>query len=169
MELIEPVCQPNPDAPPSIGILLVKLGRDAQRAFAETLKPTGLRPRHLATLHVLRRGPQSQLALGESVGVEPSNFVGLLDDLERGGYAQRHRDPSDRRRHIVELTQAGLDLLETFDHRVASVDHALVAVLDEGERAQLEALLTRMAQSAGLADDVAAAQRALTGSGVGGA
>src|SRR3954462_8708531 len=90
---------------PTAGMLLVKLGKAAERRFEKALKPSGLTPRHLGVLFEVDAHPTSQQALIDSIGVDPSKLVGLLNDLEAEGLIVRRRDPEDRRRHIVELSK----------------------------------------------------------------
>jgi len=45
---------------PTAGMLLVKIGKAAERRFAEALKPTGLTPRHLGVLFEVQARPTSQ-------------------------------------------------------------------------------------------------------------
>ena len=86
--------------------LINHLARVARRA-ADTSVPHGLRPRQLVALTLLdEHGPVSQQALGEALRLDPSNVVGLLNELEERGLVTRRRDPADRRRHIVELSAA---------------------------------------------------------------
>src|ERR1700682_795939 len=85
--------------------LLEHLARVGRRAFETTLEPGGLRPRHLIALKLLSdQGPASQQALAESLSLDPSNVVGLLNELEERGLITRRRDSADRRRHIVETS-----------------------------------------------------------------
>ena len=49
--------------------------------------------------------PQQELA--EALCMDANNVVLLLNELEDLGYVTRRRDPSDRRRHLVDLTPAG--------------------------------------------------------------
>ena len=93
--------------PPGAGMLLVKIGRAAERWFTEELKPTGLTPKHVGVLFQVDACPTSQQALIDSIGVDPSKLVGILNDLEEEGLIVRRRDPDDRRRHIVELSKEG--------------------------------------------------------------
>jgi DNA-binding MarR family transcriptional regulator len=136
--------------PPSAGMLLVKLGRAAERWYTEALKPTDLTPKHLGVLFEVRARPTTQHALCESVGVDPSKLVGLLNDLEAGGLLVRRRDPSDRRRHIVEVSKEGRARLTAAERAAKAVEERLFAGLADDERAQLHGLLARVADSSGI-------------------
>ena len=125
--------------------LLDYLARVGRRA-AESSTPGGLRPRHLRALGILSEdGPQSQQGLGEILSLDPSNVVGLLNELEERGLITRQRDPSDRRRHIVELSSTGEDALATAYVRLGLVEDNLLAALSAEERATLYHLLVRAA------------------------
>src|ERR1700726_1040747 len=88
--------------------LLEHLARVGRRAGEATLEPGGLRPRHLIALRLLREaGPTSQQGLADSLSLDPSNVVGLLNELEERALVTPPRDPADRRRHIVELSRRG--------------------------------------------------------------
>ena len=97
-------------------VLINHLARVARRRSEVALEPTGLRPRHVVALTILREsGPMTQGALGEALRLDPTNLVGLLNELEEAALLERRRDPLDRRRHIVELSarrrrRAGADL-----------------------------------------------------------
>jgi DNA-binding MarR family transcriptional regulator len=120
---------------------LARLGRRA----ADSRESSGcLRPRHLIAIKVLGdHGPMAQHALGEALSLDPSNVVGLLNELEERGLIERRRDPADRRRHIVSLSPAGTDSLEASDSDVKRVEDDLLKALTPGERAQLYDLLAR--------------------------
>jgi hypothetical protein len=63
--------------------LLEHLTRVGKRAYLNDMDPGGLRPRHLIALRLLaERGPQSQQGLAEPLNLDPSNVVGLLNELE---------------------------------------------------------------------------------------
>jgi len=49
----------------------------------------------------------SQKELGIRIGVSPSTVTRLVDRLEAKDLAARRRDPTDRRRQLVELTAGG--------------------------------------------------------------
>ena len=51
-----------------------------------------------------REGPLTAGKLAQLSGLTTAAVTAVLDRLERAGYARRTRDPSDRRRVLVELT-----------------------------------------------------------------
>ena len=48
-------------------------------------------------------GPMTAGRLAELTGLTTGAITGVIDRLERAGYARREKDPSDRRRVIVQL------------------------------------------------------------------
>jgi DNA-binding MarR family transcriptional regulator len=135
---------------PTAGMLLLKIGKAAERRFEKALKPSGLTPRHLGVLFEVQARPTSQQALIETIGVDPSKLVGLLNDLEADGLIVRKRDPVDRRRHIVEVSAKGSARLEDAKQVAATVEEELLAGLDADQRAELLALLAQVADSSGI-------------------
>lgn len=57
---------------------------------------------------LVRFGPLTAGALGERAGLAPASVTGLVDRLERKGFARRVRDPADGRRVLVEADTAAL-------------------------------------------------------------
>jgi DNA-binding MarR family transcriptional regulator len=64
------------------------------------------------------------------------------------GYVERRRDPADRRRHVVELTDEGRAALERAERAQESIGDELFAALSEDERATLRSLLSRALEPA---------------------
>lgn len=126
---------------------LRQANRLVEQAVHARLEAAGLRRPYvygiLATLDDI--GPASQAEIGRRLGVDPSDMVAALNELDGEGRTRRERDPDDRRRNLVELTDAGREVLAqvTAELRVAE-DEALGA-LDAGERATLRDLLGRCA------------------------
>lgn len=120
---------------------LARLGRRA----ADSCESAGcLRPRHLIAIKILDdHGPLTQHALGEALSLDPSNVVGLLNELEERGLIERRRDPADRRRHIVSLSPAGADSLAANDSQFRRIEDDLLKALSPAERSFLYDLLTR--------------------------
>jgi DNA-binding MarR family transcriptional regulator len=135
--------------------LLTRLGRWSVRQFTAALKPIGLKPRHLATLIELRNAPLPQQSLGEAVDVDAAQLVGLLNDLESDGLVHRRRDPEDRRRHIVEISDVGRERLAEADRALADVDARLMAGLTPEDRARFVTLLRFVAEHGGFEEECA--------------
>jgi DNA-binding MarR family transcriptional regulator len=131
----------------SSAVLLAQLGRTAKRWFGAVLAPLELKPPQLGALDRLRSGPMSQQALGDALDIDASNLVALLNDLEAKALITRRRDPDDRRRHIVEITETGVECLADVGAAVADVEARLLVALDDEQRAQLQELLTTIAAS----------------------
>ncbi|MCW2760105.1 MAG: slyA [Marmoricola sp.] len=113
------------------------------------LAPLGLRPRHLVALTVLRdRGGSTQQALAATLEMDGTNIVGLLNDLERRQLIERRRSPEDRRRHLVELTDAGAKQLATVEGALLAVEDQVLGALDESQRETLYRLLQQAANGA---------------------
>jgi DNA-binding MarR family transcriptional regulator len=124
--------------------LLEHLTRVGRRAAEATMSPGGLRPRHLIALKLLcEQGPASQQGLADALSLDPSNVVGLLNELEERELITRRRDRADRRRHIVELSARGEEELGLAYARFRLVEDDLLSALSAEERATLYDLLVR--------------------------
>ena len=131
----------------STSFLLKRLGFAAKDKAMEAYERSGLHPYHHAVLAVLDEGSrETQGAIADALGYDRGQLVGLLDELEDRGLVERRRDPADRRRHIVRLTPAGKRALAKLRALARQLDDEFLATLDEDERAQLHALLLRLAQ-----------------------
>jgi MarR family transcriptional regulator, lower aerobic nicotinate degradation pathway regulator len=130
------------------GFLLAKLGKVCIRRFTAALMPSGLKPNHAHALMQLRDNrPMTQHALGEALEMDPSNLVALLNDLESEGLAVRRRDPEDRRRHIVDISESGAARLAEAERTLATAEEQLLTGLDEEEREQLQKLVARVLEN----------------------
>jgi DNA-binding MarR family transcriptional regulator len=126
--------------------LIEHLARVARRTYesGRCFEAGDLRPRHLVALNLLQEhGPLSQQALGEALSLDPSNVVGLLNELEDRGLIARQRDPADRRRHIVSLSPAGEAELARTDGQLTAIEDDVLGALSPAERATLFELLQR--------------------------
>jgi DNA-binding MarR family transcriptional regulator len=60
-----------------------------------------------------REGPQSVSDLAAAERVRPQSMAQTVADLESAGLLDRSPDPNDRRRALVSLTEAGVEVLLT--------------------------------------------------------
>jgi DNA-binding MarR family transcriptional regulator len=129
-----------------IGFLVAQVARAATRRYVKAFAPAGINPRQTAVLFELRRdGATSQRALSKVLDVDPTILVGLLNFLEDEGLAIRRRDPTDRRRHVVEITKLGIKRLAVVEHAARQTENEFFAPLSLEEREQLTGLLMRLA------------------------
>jgi len=128
------------------GALLDHLARRMRLRSEAVLAPLGLRPRHMVALTVLRDGGGStQQALAATLEMDGTNIVGLLNDLEAKNLIERRRSPEDRRRHTVELTEAGATQLSDVEFALLSAEDEVLGALSETQRATLYNLLHQAA------------------------
>jgi DNA-binding MarR family transcriptional regulator len=127
--------------------LLVRLGFAIKARATEEFERTGFSPYHHSVLTLLDEGARdTQAAIADALQLDRGTLVGLLDSLEEHGLVERHRDPHDRRRHVVTLTSAGRRQLAKFRTIISSLDGEFLAPLGEEDRAILLDLLSRMAR-----------------------
>src|SRR3984893_10188121 len=72
------------------------------RAATQVTAPLG--PRHVAALQQIRGGPDTVSELGARLGLTLPSVSGLLAELDRAGFTERHPGPADRRRPIVAIS-----------------------------------------------------------------
>ncbi len=127
---------------PGSMVLLTRLAKQVYRRSSDEL--LGMPLRHLMTLSYLRdHAPAPQQELAEALCMDANNVVLLLNEIEQHGYATRLRDPSDRRRHLVELTAPGRRALAGAESAQEAIEDDVLQALDPQERAMLWQLLTR--------------------------
>jgi DNA-binding MarR family transcriptional regulator len=139
-----------------MGALLALLGHEANARLRRSLRPLDLRAQEFIVLKQLEMmGTCSQVELADAVGIDYSNLATVAGGLCDRGVISRARDEGDRRRYVLELTPAGRRLVERADRAVAAGEDELLSMLDPDTRAELYALLRRVADSASLCPSAA--------------
>jgi DNA-binding MarR family transcriptional regulator len=122
--------------------LLSRLSKSVYRKTPESLLGMSLR-HYLALSYVADPGGISQQQLAEILCIDANNTVLLHNEMESDGLIRRVRDPSDRRRHLVELTEHGQEVFQRAQRARESVEDEVLAALNADERATLRRLLAK--------------------------
>lgn len=123
-------------------LLLTQLARLINRRSTPEL--LGQTLKELAALSYLRDyNETTQQQLVEGLCIDANYCVLLLNDLEDSGLVERRRDPSDRRRHIVSMTEEGSKALEHAEAAQQSLEDEMLGALPSDERATLAHLLRK--------------------------
>jgi DNA-binding MarR family transcriptional regulator len=133
---------------PGVTVLLTQLSRVVYRRTSEDR--LGMRMKEFVMLaHLREHNPIPQQDLGEMLCIDANNLVLLLNELESRGFAYRRRDPADRRRHLVEITDEGLSAFEKAEHGIESMEDAVLVSLTGDERVTLQGLLVKALDGGG--------------------
>ncbi len=125
--------------------LLAQANARAHRLLAEAFTRHGVRGYHYRLLAALEEfGPASQIALSRRTGIDRSDVVAALNDLESEGLVTRSADAQDRRRNTIAITATGTARLAGLDDVVADVQAALLAPLSPPDRTELLRLLSHL-------------------------
>lgn len=95
-----------------MGRLLSTAARLVEHAWNEKLSDMGLTHAGVIALDVLSaKGPMTQAMLAQIVRVQAQTMGKTLTRLEAHGHISRERSLSDRRSHVVSITEAGTKAL----------------------------------------------------------
>jgi len=137
----------------SLGYVLARSHFLVRQRMIQALEGTGLHMGHVVILASLRaqsllhqKSDLTQTRLTQISGIEKSSLVLFLDVLEKDGWVERRRHPTDRRAHIVHLTESGAERFNQIGLRLQQSENECLAVFDPAERKQLSGLLLRLTQ-----------------------
>ena len=126
--------------------LLAKLGMAIKSRALDEFEQAGFSMYHYSVLAFLGEGDcAKQATVAQTLGLDSSQLVGVLDGLEEQGLVERRRDPNDRRRHTVSLTADGKRQLVRLREIAQRVEDSVLEPLDERSRKALHETLTRIA------------------------
>jgi DNA-binding MarR family transcriptional regulator len=143
---------PGPLLSPRLGYLFKHVQMRMHELNEEALAPFGIDGRELGILLVLAgHEPGSQQQAAQRLGIDRTSMVARLDALEGKGLVSRHPHAEDRRRNVVELSDAGRDTVRLATKASERAEATLLATLSDqdGERLRdaLQAILARPADA----------------------
>ena len=128
-----------------IGYMLRQAHQRHTTIFA-SLMVDELTPTQWAALAKLKEiGPSSQNLLGRLTAMDAATIKGVIDRLTKRGFTKTKPDPADGRRLLVALTERGTALYERAKPIATRITIQTLEPLTERERAELLALLAKLA------------------------
>jgi len=138
-----------------VAFLLSQVGSCAAQEFARLLEPLGLAPADAGILRFVARSEGvSQQALAAALKMHASRLVALIDDLESRGLLVREVHPTDRRLYSLALTAKGKETLLAIRDVAEEHNRLMCAGLTLSEAAELQSLLSKIAEKQGLSAGV---------------
>lgn len=121
-----------PAANTRLGYLLKHAQARLEELGTAALEPLDLTSRELGVLLTVAEGePPSQQEAALRIGIDRTTMVAFLDALEGKGLLARHPSAEDRRRNVVELTEAGRHTLRAAVRATDAAEAEYLAALDE--------------------------------------
>jgi DNA-binding MarR family transcriptional regulator len=116
--------------------------------FHRCMAPLQLTPAQFSVLLLLDKNPgRNQTEIANTLGILRPNFVAMLDGLESRDLLTRMRSPSDRRSHVLMLTDKGRATLARAKKLVATRHEVrLIELLGPGEHKALLGMMAKIAE-----------------------
>ena len=89
-------------------------------------------------------GQLSQAELGRRLVLDRNDVNEIVNRLADADFVDRRKDPSDRRRNVITITEAGEGELAVLVLHAQAVQNELLQALNEQERAQRRTLLSKV-------------------------
>lgn len=131
-----------------LGLNLAQTAKAVSRAFDEALTAAGgSTPVWLVLLSLKTRPVSNQRELAEAVGIQGATLTHHLNAMESDRLLSRRRDPSNRRVHLVELTEEGEAMFHRLRTAAMAFDKRLHDDLGDDEVSQFERMLARLREN----------------------
>ncbi len=128
-----------------VGFILRQASQRHSAIFSGGI-PDGLTPTRFAALAKLfELGAMSQNELGRRTAMDGATIKGVVDRLRARALVRTRPDPTDARRHLVELTASGRALAEQAIPAAAVISEKTLEPLNDRERETFLALLRQLA------------------------
>lgn|SRR5574340_886481 len=117
-----------------LGFLLTRASAVVVRSTNDMLTPLGLRVRSYSVLALSCDEPDgvTQRQVAATMGLDPSQIVSIIDELEGRGLVIRTPDPSDRRNKLIVATDEGHRLYKEARRRNLEVQATHFAEMPPG-------------------------------------
>ena len=126
-----------------VGHLLRKANQRHLAIFARAI-PDLTPPQFAALARLAEVGEASQNQLGQMVAMDAATIKGVIDRLKSRGLVELSNHGSDRRRRVVSLTEAGLEVVAALTTPALTITAETLSPLTPKEAGTLLDLLSRI-------------------------
>jgi DNA-binding MarR family transcriptional regulator len=132
---------------PDLAAMLAPLIRAMIAAEQPVLEAHGLTMWGYSVLLALDRAPmRTQSALAELIGADKTRIIPTLDELQQQGYIERHRDPDDRRVHVLAATKSGRAVKDSVQTAIQRGEERWLGMLSADDRRAFLRVLGQLTQ-----------------------
>jgi len=125
--------------------ILLRATNFIQEKIKEDVSKYDLNLSEFGALEVLyHKGPLPVQAICEKVLIASSSMSYVIENLIKKELIEKIKDPSDRRIHIVHLTDKGIMLFDEVYPKHLAHMRSVIDVLDENEEKELQSLLKKL-------------------------
>jgi DNA-binding MarR family transcriptional regulator len=122
------------EAPPTLLYLMKQVELAVRARLDELVRPAGLTALQYTALTVLERHPDLTSAhLARNSFVTAQSMADMVTTLRSRGLIERRRDPVDRRRLVLSLTDSGKALLDGYRQAVVDLESEMLSDLSADE------------------------------------
>lgn len=126
-----------------------RTGRQLSQMYDQYLRGAGIRSTQYAMLRCVEALPVPFISdIGRALGMDQTTVTRNIGTLERRGLVKTRVHPDDPRKKMVELSAAGLDVLEQARPLWREAQDAVVARMGRDEYAALLRLLRKLSDAA---------------------
>ena len=127
------------------GFFIRRLQQIAVAVFLEETEAFGVTPVQFGALSAVMRQPGvDQRRLARMIGFDTSTIGSVIDRLEARGLLLRQQTPKDRRVKLLNLTDAGKELLQALMPIALQAQRHMLDPLSDEERQQFIGLMARV-------------------------
>ena len=127
-----------------VGFLLRKASQRNSEIFSDLMFPELTPTRFAAIAKLSEMGPLSQNELGRQTAMDVATIKGVVERLVKLGLVSTEKDPSDGRKHLVQLTTEGKEVFEKSTEPAFRVTQKTLQPLSEAESTALVELLKKI-------------------------
>lgn len=127
-----------------VGFVLRQVAQRHAAIFASGIGTDLTSTQWAALAKLAETGPLSQNRLGRRTAMDAATIKGVVDRLTRRGLTETRPDPNDGRRLMVELSDAGRDLVAATLPNAHRITDETLAPLSAAERDRLVTLLLKL-------------------------